>query len=84
MVDPGAEIGDQLQPLARRRQHVGVDLVGHRRNKNVAVGDRSFQLVLGERMIVRRQRHVEQFGHARLDMRHQLAGDDDARAFRTG
>ena len=84
MVDPGAEIGDQLQPVARRPDHFGVDRVGHRRHEHVAIGDRGLQLVLCKGMVVRRQCDIEQFGHARLDMRHQLAGDDDARAFRAG
>ena len=84
MVDPRAEVRNQLQPVARGAQHVSVDLVGHRRHQHVAIGDRSFELVGCERMVVCRKRDVEQFGHARLDMRHQLAGDDDARAFGAG
>ena len=82
--DPRAEIGDQFEPFACRRQHLGVDVVGDCRDKNVTIGDRDLQFVLGKGLIVRRQCNVEQFGHARFDMRHQLAGDDDAWAFGAG
>ncbi len=84
MVDPGAEIGDQLQPVARGVDDVRVDLVGDGRHEHVAIGNGGLQFVTRKSLVARRQRHVEQFGHARFDMRHQLAGDDDARAFRTG
>lgn len=45
MVDPGAKIGDELEPVACRREHIGVDLVGYRRHEDVAVGDRGLQLL---------------------------------------
>ena len=52
MVDAGPEIGDQLEPIARRANDLGIDLVGHGRHQHVAVGDRGLEFVLGKGVIV--------------------------------
>jgi len=44
VVDPGPEGGDQLEPRAGGRQHLGIDSVGDRRNENIGSADRGAQL----------------------------------------
>ncbi len=80
MVHPRAVIGDQLQPVARRCDEVGVDRVGDGGDQHVAVPDGGEQRIAVELGIVRVQRRVEQFGHPRLDPVGQAARHDDLRA----
>jgi hypothetical protein len=80
MIDPGSETGDQLQPFARRREHIGVDPVGDGRHQHVAVGHRGLEVIGAIGLVMSRQGHIEQLRHPGLDRRHQLAGDDDAGA----
>ena len=54
MIDASPEIGDQLQPLARRSQYIGVDTIRYRGNKDVAVGHGQPQVVGAKRLVARR------------------------------
>ena len=79
MFDPGTEIGNQPQILARALDKVGVDPVGHGRDEHVAFAHRRPQGIAIERRIIAIECDVEQFAHSLFDMRHEPAGDPDAR-----
>ena len=81
IVDAIAEIGDQLELLARFRQHRRIDAVGDRRHQHVGNFHRVGELVLGHRSVVGIEPDVEKFPHPQLDAVGQLAGDDDQRLF---
>ena len=81
IVDAVAEIGDQLELLARLREHRGVDAVGDGRHQHVGGFYRFGQLGLRHRLVVGIEPGVEKFPHAQLDVVGQLAGDDDQRLF---
>ena len=79
IVDAGAEIGDQMQLLARLRDHMGVDAVGDGGDQHVGGLHRLDDLLRRHRRIVEIEAHVEQFAHARLDALGELAGDHNDR-----
>jgi hypothetical protein len=81
IIDPVAEIGDQLQPLAGMPQHRGVDAVGHRRHQHVGDLHRLGELGRAHRLVVEIQPGLEQLAHARLDIVGQFARYDDQRLF---
>ena len=77
IVDPGAEIGDELQPVAGLHDHRLVDAVGDGRHQHFGLLDRLDQFGLAEGMVVGIELGVEQLHHPRLDHVGQFAGDDD-------
>ena len=79
VVDAGAEIGDELEPLARMAQHRGIDAVGNGGDQHVGLLGGLDELGLAHRLVVEIEPRVEQFAHARFDALGQLAGDDDER-----
>ena len=79
IVDAVAEIGDQLQLLARLRDHRGVDAVGDGRHQHVGGLHGLGELGLAHRLVVEVEPRVEQLAHPRLDGVRQLARDDDQR-----
>ncbi len=81
IVDAVAEIGDQLELLARFRQHRGIDAVGDGRHQHVGDFYRVGKLMLGHRLVVGVEPDVEKFPHPQLDAVRELAGDDDQRLF---
>ena len=58
--------------------------VGDGRYQHVAIMHRGGKLLAGQRDIAFVEHHVEQFAHPRLDFGHQMAGDDNAGAFKRG
>ncbi len=76
MIHPGAEIGNQSQPVTRRSNHLRIDPVGHTRHQNVAVLHRGNQFIPAHRMVRRVEHGIEQFLHPRFDAG-QMTGDDD-------
>ena len=77
IVDAVAEIGDQLELLARFAEHRGVDAVGDGRHQHVGGFHRLGELALRHRLVVGIEPGGEKFPHAQLDAVRQLAGDDD-------
>ena len=81
IVDAVAEIGDQLQPLARLAEHRAVDVIGHRRHDDVGGLGGGDQLGMAHRLVVGIEPGVEQFAHAHFDAVRQPPGDHDKRLF---
>ena len=79
MFDPGAEIGDQTEPLTGLFQHGGIDPVSHGRDDYVAVGHGGDQFGTAERPVLDVEDHIEQFAHPGFDRRQQVAGHMDPR-----
>ena len=79
MVDAVAEIGDQLELVARRLDQVGVDRVGDRGHQHVGVLNCGDELVARHRDIFAIEARVEQFGHAIHHRIAQLARHDHPR-----
>ena len=78
MLDPRAEVGDQLEPLARPFDQRGVDPVGDGRDQDVAIRHRGSQFVARHGVIVGVESGVVKFRHSCFDRGEQAAGDDDA------
>ena len=67
MIDPVAEIGDQLHLFAGLGDHGGVDLIGDGRHQNVGFAHRLDDLGLRHRLVFEVEAGVEQFAHPGLD-----------------
>ena len=79
MAEAGAVIGDQAEAIRRFGNQIRGDPVGHCGHQYVAIRDRRGQLLAAQRRIVGAQRDIEQFRHARFDMRRKRARDENAR-----
>jgi hypothetical protein len=77
IVDTGAEIGDEFEPIARLADHCLVDAVGNGRDQDLGLLDRLDQLGAAEGVVVRVEPGIEQLHHPGLDHVRELAGDDD-------
>ena len=73
MIDPIAEIGDQLHLLAGLGDHGRVDLVGDGRHQNVRLAHRLDDIGLRHRLVFEVEASVEQLAHAGLDKLRQSA-----------
>ena len=79
VVDAGAEIGDQLKPVARLGDHLRVDAVGDGGHQHVGPRHRRGQGVGRHRRVVGIELGVEQLAHPRLHRIGELSGDNDFR-----
>jgi hypothetical protein len=81
VVDPIAEIGDQLHLRAGLLDQRRVDLVGHGRHQNIGRAHGRNQFGLGARLIGDIEFRVKKLAHPRLHLVRQSAGDVDLRFF---
>src|SRR5260370_25545522 len=72
-----AEIGDELEPLARLAEYRAVDVIGDRRHQDIDGFPRLHQLRLRQWLIVGIETRVEQFAHAHFDAVGQPTSDHD-------
>ena len=79
IVDAIAEIGDQLELLARFAEHRGIDSVGDGRHQHVGGFNRFGKLALRHRLVVGIEPGVKKFPHPQLDGIGQLTRHNDQR-----
>jgi hypothetical protein len=80
VIDPGTEIGDQLEPRSGAGDDVRGQVVGDCRHQHVGAGAGIGEPRGIHRDVVEVQLDIEQLGHPRLDRLRQAAGDDNLRA----
>ena len=79
VVDPGAEVRDQLQLRPGLRQDRAIDPVRDGRNQHLRGLDGLDELALAHRLVLHVESRIEELSHASLDDVGELARDDDER-----